>query len=49
MPEFEESPEKTDSDTTSQDEDCGQHISSEGDSNNEHPSCLLYTSDAADE
>ena len=38
MPEFEESPEKTDSDTTSQDEDCGQHISSEGDSNNEHPS-----------
>ena len=42
MPEFGESPEKTDSATTSQDEDCGQHISSEdspeGDSNNEHPS-----------
>ena len=42
MPEYEESPEKTDSATTSQDEDSGEHISSEyspeADSNNEHVS-----------
>ena len=42
MPEYEESPEKTDSATTSQDEESGEHISSEdspeADSNNEHAS-----------